>query len=350
MPNRSTTVGAVRRTGDVAPLSAGPNRGEGESSNVQAARPPGWGERLSSWAFAATEAFRWPAAEDRAVDAFSDVVEAACERSEIEAALVRLAGQIAGAERVELRLEEPSETPFAAGDVFCLPLRFANRSLGMLCLWGEPGRRWSPGVVRQLTTLGTIAAAALAGLDSCGPALVDPDREPTTILRDATFLNAILPYALGQAKRHHEPVSLFCVAIDRLRAIEQVHGRAEVDAAVRFVAETIAQRLRSSDVVARLDDDRVIAVLPDAGASDAFRIAETVRQAIATGGAATIARPLITASIGVANYPLHGRDVESLISAADEAMTCEQHAGRNRVALATPPSERPALTVTPCAG
>ena len=39
------------------------------------------------------------------------------------------------------------------------------------------------------------------------------ERHPESATRDATFLNAALPFALAQAKRHREPVSLLCLGL-----------------------------------------------------------------------------------------------------------------------------------------
>ena len=123
------------------------------------------------------------------------------------------------------------------------------------------------------------------------------------MFRDAPFLRAFLPYALAQARRRHEPLSLFYVSVDRLAAIRELHGPEIAAAAVERVAETMVQALRASDVVARLDDGRLIAVLPYADHEDAPAVAEAVRAAIASSGVASRTMPVLTASIGVASYP-----------------------------------------------
>ena len=61
--------------------------------------------------------------------------------------------------------------------------------------------------------------------------------QPAIQLQDATFLNAVLPFALSQARRHREPLSIVCVAIDRLSAIKQLLGKAESDRLVQHVAQ-----------------------------------------------------------------------------------------------------------------
>ena len=97
----------------------------------------------------------------------------------------------------------------------------------------------------------------------------------TAKLHDATFLNAVLPFALAQARRHNEPLSLLCVAIDRLSGIQELLGRHTADHLVQSVASTVASLLRGSDIIAQLYDDRVVAVLPRAPGGGALHVAQT---------------------------------------------------------------------------
>src|SRR4051812_19015760 len=151
------------------------------------------------------------------------------------------------------------------------------------------------------------------------------ERRPGPAMRsirgDAAALDVILPYALAQSERHREPLSLLCVAVDRLDAIRRLHGAGLAESAAVRVAETIGRLVRASDVVARLDDDRMLVLLPDAGVDDAERVGEAILAAVAEAGAASSTMPLLTASIGLASYPAHARDPRALVAAAGEALT-----------------------------
>jgi GGDEF domain-containing protein len=85
------------------------------------------------------------------------------------------------------------------------------------------------------------------------------------------------------------------------------------------VATTIIRTLRAADVVAQIDDGRLIVAL--AIGTDALSVAETVRQAIGSMGNASSALPVLTASIGVVSYPDDASDAVGLITAATEAVT-----------------------------
>ena len=57
--------------------------------------------------------------------------------------------------------------------------------------------------------------------------------ERSDAIRDEAFLVAFLPYAVAQAKRHAEPVSLLCLETDRLAAIRELLGAELAEAAVQ---------------------------------------------------------------------------------------------------------------------
>jgi diguanylate cyclase (GGDEF)-like protein len=160
--------------------------------------------------------------------------------------------------------------------------------------------------------------------------------EQRDAIRDEAFLIAFLPYAVAQAKRHAESVSLLCIGTDRLAAIRDLLGEELGAAAVRRVAETVARTLRSSDVVALLDDGRIVAVLPFAAASDLPMIAEAVREAVARAGVPTRSMPRLTASVGLAAYPEHALDAGALLNSALNALDRTRSRGPNQTAEAEP--------------
>jgi diguanylate cyclase (GGDEF)-like protein len=156
------------------------------------------------------------------------------------------------------------------------------------------------------------------------------------MLHDATLLNAVLPFAISQAQRHHEPLSLAFIAIDRLHGIQELLGRAVANRLVQSVGETVVSLIRASDIVARLDDDRVIAVLPRSGDDGALRVGEMICQKIAEERWPLSDQPgmKVTVSVGVATFPSAAQNVHSLFQAADDALAHAQARGRNQAVLA----------------
>jgi diguanylate cyclase (GGDEF)-like protein len=245
-----------------------------------------------------------------------------------------------------------------------LVLGEVHRIEGRVRLVGSPAEvSRSPETAARLNTLRILAAAALRGIDreckgepesgtgravssACrddrirlfSPAedASDDDHGPIPILQDATFLNAVLPFALGLAKRHGESLALLCVAIDRLGGIRELMGRESADRAVDAVGRQVAAMIRGSDIVARIDDDRIIAVLPRAPLGHARRLAESVSRTVETLSARSARLPGLTVSIGIAEYPTCAATLYALLDAADHALAEAQRTGRNRVVSADP--------------
>ncbi len=174
---------------------------------------------------------------------------------DIEAALIRLARRIAPSNRIEVirttgRADGSSEWPgssgsdsgpdgetVAEGSLAEYPIRCGSETHGLLLLHSpgaENQSRPDDLVNRRLTMACTLAACAferarlradwacddevtLDGDPAAAPeAPADTLGPPPDVVRDATFLNAVLPFALAQSRRHGEPAALLCVQLDRL--------------------------------------------------------------------------------------------------------------------------------------
>jgi diguanylate cyclase (GGDEF)-like protein len=316
------------------------------------------------------------------VHEFTTIVETADSSGAVEAALLRQARRTVPACRVELiigpahshdlgphilNVDEGTRTemtPSQPGDdesgqsILDVPLRCGSAVAGRLRIRSRTRgtASFKKETIRRLTTLCSIGACALERLDrreewpgfdelanpadSPGDDLASTAARPapafvgTTRLHDATFLNAVLPFALNQARRHNEPISLVCVAIDRLGSIQDLLGTGIADQLVRSVADTVASLIRASDIVVRLDDDRIVAVLPRAPGGGALHVAQKICGAVAEKGRAGCEMLNITVSIGVATFPACAGNVFSLFDAADEALSRAQSHGRNQACLA----------------
>ncbi len=164
----------------------------------------------------------------------------------------------------------------------------------------------------------------------------------TTVVRDATFLNAVLPFALVQAKRHREPVSLLCLGIDRLAAIRDLLGHEVADGLVEEVARKVSSLVRSSDIVARLDDNRIVVLLMRARSLSASSIARIICRAMTEVTRTVPELPSATVSIGVTEFPTNARNAISLLDACDDALAQAQSQGQSQVVLAQArPSDAP---------
>jgi len=93
---------------------------------------------------------------------------------------------------------------------------------------------------------------------------------------------------------------------------------------------------RVASEAARYGGEEFAVVLVDAADAEALRTTERIREAIATTPIFFEgARITITASFGIACWPVDGREPEALVSAADRALYAAKEGGRNRVVVAS---------------
>lgn len=302
---------------------------------------------------------------------FAESLSSVADPSEVASRLIQAAQTLTGARQVELifgsdfktstegcavRRPAAESQPIAdSGPSLLVSITSGSQCWGTLRLLGMTAKREDRqpdcALIRPLKTLCILAAMAFDGIttaqlfDALGSEDADdvailaepasPDSD-APLLRDATYLHVVLPYALSQAHRHREPLSILHASIDRIAAIHEMLGPDLVTKAVNRVGEIVVARLRSSDIVSRMEDDRILAMLPNATASDASRIADQIRRSVEETCASLAELPPLTVSIGVASFPSHCKDVDSLLIATDEAIATAQTTGRNRVVVAAP--------------
>jgi two-component system, cell cycle response regulator len=131
-----------------------------------------------------------------------------------------------------------------------------------------------------------------------------------------------------------DSAAVLLVDVDRFKRINDTHGHAAGDAALRAVAERLKAHLRAADVVARYGGEEFLVVLAGAVPDYALAAAERLRQVLAQDPVAVEGALLsVTASIGVAVAP-QGTSSQAATAAADAALYRAKAAGRNRVELA----------------
>jgi diguanylate cyclase (GGDEF)-like protein len=125
-------------------------------------------------------------------------------------------------------------------------------------------------------------------------------------------------------------VSLCLIDLDNFKSINDQHGHPTGD---RVLAH-VASRLRQGGEAFRLGGDEFAILLPGAGEQQALETARAIVQRI--GGTDFEEVGEITVSAGVATFPQHGRERDSLIRLADGALYWAKEHGKNQVRLARP--------------
>jgi diguanylate cyclase (GGDEF)-like protein/putative nucleotidyltransferase with HDIG domain len=226
-------------------------------------------------------------------------------------------------------------TPWqAAGQV-----GFVFLSYGIILgLFDDPA---SPDVLRWvLTTTALVVAGAMIGLLKERNAKLVADVSEaarsdalTGLLNRRGFDERFL-VELARARRNGERLSLLVGDLDRFKNLNDSYGHQEGDRVLRCVGEAIADAARESDACARIGGEEFAILLPDTDEQGAYLAAERLRGQVQVACASLPGE--LTISVGVATFPQHGREGDSLMRAADQAVYMAKQLGRDRTVLFDP--------------
>lgn len=247
----------------------------------------------------------------------------------------REAGPLAGADLATLFPEGvPGGLP--PGALACVPL-FAEMFQAVLII----GREIGAGELGQVSLQGAIAfgravAPHLRNVQLLGRYRDLMIRDDQTRSFNRRYFDSFLEEEFIRASRYRSPLSLIFIDLDNLKRVNEEHGHAMGSEAIRQTADRLLPLIRAVDKLFRYGGDEFCVVLPETPWEGALEVAERLRRSLAegpllleeTGGTS------LTASFGVAAYPVHAATKEDLVRMADEAMYRIKQAGKNAVSVA----------------
>ena len=164
--------------------------------------------------------------------------------------------------------------------------------------------------------------------------------DPLTKLPNRAMFDERLRSALSRARRKKTLVALLYLDLDNFKSVNDSLGHLAGDRFLQLVAEKMLYCLRAEDMAARLGGDEFCAILEDiSSAEQAAAVAERMLGELGALDCLPGSHGLRT-SIGIAVYPDHGSDSESLLRCADEAMYTAKRLGKGRCCLAARPQEQ----------
>jgi diguanylate cyclase (GGDEF)-like protein len=264
--------------------------------------------------------------------------------SDLEAYGVRLRGRIKSYVHDGTRGAGESDTrPLAA-----VPVIYHDRTMGVLMVASDdPQRVWGDNEIMLLRTVADQVAVAVNHAQLFQQMQRQALTDSLTGCFNRRFFEIQLERDLHLATRMHQPLSLIFLDVDNFKRVNDTHGHEAGDSALRILANTLREELRGVDSAARYGGEEFAVILPQAGPDGALVVAERLRSRIEKTEFPGVG--CITASFGVATFPLHASSRDLLMTTADRALYQAKRAGRNRVCSPAdlPLEEMPALPFAP---
>ncbi len=161
--------------------------------------------------------------------------------------------------------------------------------------------------------------------------------DPLTGLINRFMFSDRLQGAIARARREGGLVSLMFLDLDEFKAVNDHYGHTTGDELLQQVSERLKEAVRESDTVARIGGDEFTIVLEGSQrVEDAGHVATKILRALEVPYEIAGRTLHITASIGIALYPIDGEDADGLLRDADIAMYSAKSAGRNTYQYFTP--------------
>lgn len=218
--------------------------------------------------------------------------------------------------------------PFAK-NVAIFPMTAEGQSVGVLAV-EQPGKfgKIERRVVNMVSQFAAYGALSLQNARLLLQVQKLAETDALTGLANRRTFEAALTREMSRAARNGEQLTLAMFDIDNFKSLNDAYGHQAGDEVLKQVAAALVEVSRDFDTPARYGGEEFAVILPSCSTRESLAVAERLRKGLSEIDGLPVP---VTASAGVATFPTHAGDIESLIKAADEALYESKRAGRDRV-------------------
>src|SRR3954454_14636254 len=166
------------------------------------------------------------------------------------------------------------------------------------------------------------------------------DHDTLTGLLNRRRFRAELDQYVSFTARYGGRGAVMAIDIDGLKEVNDKLGHQAGDMLIRRVSDPLRERVRATDLVARLSGDEFAVLMPQTDTAGALQLGEDLRAQVAAAFAPGSEVGTASISVGITMFGgQEGARSEAVLLAADQAMYQAKEEGRNRIMLFNAPGE-----------
>jgi len=166
------------------------------------------------------------------------------------------------------------------------------------------------------------------------------EHDSLTGLLNRRRFRAELDQYVSFSARYGGQGAVMVIDIDGLKEVNDGRGHQAGDLLIRRVADILRERVRATDLVARLSGDEFAVLMPQTDTAGALQLGEDLRAQVAEGFSQSVEIAPSSISVGITMFGGQGgTESEAVLLAADQAMYRAKEEGRNRIMLFQAPGE-----------
>ncbi len=220
-------------------------------------------------------------------------------------------------------------------------LKIEGRIVGVLSIQATQQNCYKDRHLKVLQALAGFIAIALSNSNAHQSLVLANKRiaymathDPMTGLPNRIQIMDRLEQELNRCRRYRKALAVLFIDLDGFKQINDSHGHRAGDFVLKELALRLSSGIRATDAAGRLaGDEFLIIITDDCTTENGLQLAENFRKLLSEYITYENESLQVTGSIGLAFYPVDGKNPEELIHAADQAMYKAKAEGKNRTVI-----------------
>ncbi|MDD2365717.1 MAG: sensor domain-containing diguanylate cyclase [Desulfuromonadaceae bacterium] len=158
--------------------------------------------------------------------------------------------------------------------------------------------------------------------------------DPLTGIANRRFVEINIGARLEELKRYGFDFSVMFIDADHFKHINDTHGHAVGDRILKMISATIANSLRSFDIIGRWGGEEFIVLLINPKPDNLFKLADRLRKLVEKSALTLESAEVLQVTVSIGATEAKSSDtLDSLVDRADKLMFESKRRGRNRVSI-----------------